>query len=146
MVRFGLHWGATLFIGSITTSARAEVTALGFTAPIFATLLATLVLGEIVGARRWAAVLVGFGGTLLMGVFAGLVASACVAPALVTMLVFVARGSAESGVSPAGVPGGYSGNAGLPEAKRQARRRRRRTARRLSPRPVRRVPWRVRGG
>ena len=29
MIRFGLHWGATLFIGSITTSARAEVTALG---------------------------------------------------------------------------------------------------------------------
>jgi len=29
VVRFGLHWGATLFIGSVTTSARAEVTALG---------------------------------------------------------------------------------------------------------------------
>ena len=29
VMRFGLHWGATLFIGSITTSARAEVTALG---------------------------------------------------------------------------------------------------------------------
>ena len=29
VIRFGLHWGATLFIGSITTSARAEVTALG---------------------------------------------------------------------------------------------------------------------
>ena len=29
VIRFGLHWGATLFIGSITTAARAEVTALG---------------------------------------------------------------------------------------------------------------------
>lgn len=28
-LRFGLHWGATLFIGRITTSARTEVTALG---------------------------------------------------------------------------------------------------------------------
>jgi class 3 adenylate cyclase len=29
VVRFGLHWGATVFIGKISTSARAEVTALG---------------------------------------------------------------------------------------------------------------------
>ena len=29
VMRFGLHWGATLFMGSITTSARTEVTALG---------------------------------------------------------------------------------------------------------------------
>lgn len=29
VVRFGLHWGATLFMGSIVTSARTEVTALG---------------------------------------------------------------------------------------------------------------------
>jgi drug/metabolite transporter (DMT)-like permease len=43
-----------------------EVTALGFTAPIFTTLLAALVLGEIVGARRWAAVIVGFVGALII--------------------------------------------------------------------------------
>ena len=28
-LRFGLHWGSTLYIGRITTSARTEVTALG---------------------------------------------------------------------------------------------------------------------
>jgi class 3 adenylate cyclase len=29
VVRFGLHWGSTVFIGNISTTARAEVTALG---------------------------------------------------------------------------------------------------------------------
>ncbi len=29
MLRFGLHWGSTLYVGSITTGGRAEVTALG---------------------------------------------------------------------------------------------------------------------
>ncbi len=29
LMRFGLHWGATLYVGQITTRARAEVTALG---------------------------------------------------------------------------------------------------------------------
>jgi class 3 adenylate cyclase len=29
IMRFGLHWGATLYVGQITTSGRAEVTALG---------------------------------------------------------------------------------------------------------------------
>ncbi len=29
VLRFGLHWGSTLYVGSITTSGRAEVTALG---------------------------------------------------------------------------------------------------------------------
>jgi class 3 adenylate cyclase len=28
-LRFGLHWGATLYVGSITTPGRSEVTALG---------------------------------------------------------------------------------------------------------------------
>ncbi len=28
-MRFGLHWGSTLYVGQITTSGRAEVTALG---------------------------------------------------------------------------------------------------------------------
>jgi drug/metabolite transporter (DMT)-like permease len=42
------------------------VTALGFTMPLFLTLLAIPVLGEKVGWRRWLAVLVGFCGVLLM--------------------------------------------------------------------------------
>lgn len=29
VLRFGLHWGSTLYVGNITTSARSEVTALG---------------------------------------------------------------------------------------------------------------------
>jgi class 3 adenylate cyclase len=29
VLRFGLHWGATLYVGQILTSGRAEVTALG---------------------------------------------------------------------------------------------------------------------
>ena len=29
VMRFGLHWGSTLYIGGITTGARREVTALG---------------------------------------------------------------------------------------------------------------------
>jgi class 3 adenylate cyclase len=29
VVRFGLHWGSTLYIGGISTGARSEVTALG---------------------------------------------------------------------------------------------------------------------
>ena len=29
MLRFGLHWGSTLYVGSISTGGRTEVTALG---------------------------------------------------------------------------------------------------------------------
>lgn len=42
------------------------VTALNFTMPLFLTALSVPLLGETVGPRRWAAVLVGFGGVLLM--------------------------------------------------------------------------------
>ena len=44
----------------------ATVTALGFTMPLFLTLLSVPLLGERVGARRGAAVLLGFCGVLLM--------------------------------------------------------------------------------
>ena len=44
----------------------ASVSALGFTMPLFLTLLSVPMLGERVGPRRMAAVLVGFGGVLLM--------------------------------------------------------------------------------
>lgn len=44
----------------------ADVTALTFTAPLFSTLGAGLLLGEKVGVRRWGAVLVGFAGTLVI--------------------------------------------------------------------------------
>jgi class 3 adenylate cyclase len=29
VMRFGLHWGSTLYVGNISTTARTEVTALG---------------------------------------------------------------------------------------------------------------------
>jgi drug/metabolite transporter (DMT)-like permease len=49
----------------------ATVTALGFTMPLFLTLLAVPLLGERVGPRRGGAVLVGFGGVLLMALPGG---------------------------------------------------------------------------
>ena len=44
----------------------AEVTALAFVAPIFATILAVLFLGEVVRLRRWAAILFGFAGVMVV--------------------------------------------------------------------------------
>ncbi|WP_421708328.1 DMT family transporter [Algihabitans sp.] len=44
----------------------ADVTAIGFTTPLFATVLAIFLLGEAVRWRRWTATLVGFGGVLIM--------------------------------------------------------------------------------
>ena len=44
----------------------AEATAIGFSVPIFATLLAAMVLGEPTGRWRWGAVLVGFIGVLVI--------------------------------------------------------------------------------
>lgn len=44
----------------------ADATAINFTAPIFATILSFLVLKEFVGVHRWAAVLVGFLGVLIV--------------------------------------------------------------------------------
>ncbi len=44
----------------------AEATALYFTAPFFATILAIMFLGEVVRARRWAAIAIGFAGALVV--------------------------------------------------------------------------------
>ena len=44
----------------------ADATAINFTAPIFATVLSFLVLKEFVGLQRWAAVLIGFAGVLIV--------------------------------------------------------------------------------
>ncbi|MFW5681246.1 MAG: DMT family transporter [Pseudomonadota bacterium] len=66
-LRGGLQTVAMLgwFYG-ITIIPMATVAALSFTAPLFATLLAVLVLGEVVGVRRWAALAAGFLGTLII--------------------------------------------------------------------------------
>ena len=44
----------------------ADVTAFGFVMPIFAVIMAAIILKEDVGAWRWGAVIVGFGGVMLM--------------------------------------------------------------------------------
>jgi drug/metabolite transporter (DMT)-like permease len=59
--------GAMLsFFYALTIAPLSQVTALGFTAPIFATVLAALLLGEVVRLRRWSAVAIGFFGVLLI--------------------------------------------------------------------------------
>ena len=73
----------------------ADVTALSFTMPLFATAGAALLLGETVRARRWSAILVGFVGALLvlrpdfsgLGFGAGLALSNAVALAASTLAV-----------------------------------------------------------
>lgn len=55
----------TAFYGYATLP-LAEVTALGFTMPLFLTALSIPLLGERVGPRRWAAVILGFLGVLLI--------------------------------------------------------------------------------
>ena len=72
--RFGAHFrrsflGATgmfFTFGSIVLLPLAEATTLGFTVPIFATILSALVLREQVGIHRWAAVIIGFVGVLVV--------------------------------------------------------------------------------
>jgi drug/metabolite transporter (DMT)-like permease len=72
--RFGLHavraalnvFAMLSFFYALSIAPLSEVTALGFTAPIFATLLAALVLGEAVRLRRWSAIAVGFLGVLII--------------------------------------------------------------------------------
>jgi len=72
--RLGLHLlRAALAITAMVTSFTAmtlmplaEATALGFTAPIFASILAVLVLGEPMRVRRWSAVAVGLLGALII--------------------------------------------------------------------------------
>ncbi|MBF0325363.1 MAG: DMT family transporter [Alphaproteobacteria bacterium] len=44
----------------------AQVTAIAFAAPLLMTALSVPVLGEVVGRKRWAAVILGFGGILLI--------------------------------------------------------------------------------
>ena len=51
---------------AITMIPLAEATALGFTAPLFATIGAVLVLGEVIRARRVAALVAGFVGMLIV--------------------------------------------------------------------------------
>ena len=51
---------------ALSIAPLAQVTALGFSAPIFASVLAVLFLGEVVRLRRWTAIFLGFAGTLVI--------------------------------------------------------------------------------
>lgn len=58
--------GMAFTFGAVILLPLAEATTLGFTVPIFATILSALFLGESVGRHRWAAVLAGFAGVLIV--------------------------------------------------------------------------------
>ena len=58
--------GAIFWFASMIYLPLAEATALGYTAPLFATLGPVLFLDEVVGNRRWWALAVGFIGTLII--------------------------------------------------------------------------------
>lgn len=58
--------GAYLFIFALSLAPVADVIALSFSRGLFIVVLAVLVLGEIVGWRRWTACVVGFVGVLVM--------------------------------------------------------------------------------
>lgn len=58
--------GMLAFFWAISLAPLATISAIGFTAPLFATLLAILILSEKVGLRRWVGIGVGFAGTLLI--------------------------------------------------------------------------------
>ncbi len=72
----------TLGFLALSVLPLAEQTALGYTQPLFVTILAIPFLGEKVGIHRWSAVLIGFCGVLLIAAGQG-VGFGAVPPALV---------------------------------------------------------------
>lgn len=58
--------GAYLFILALSLAPVADVVALSFSRALFIVVLAVLMLGEVVGWRRWSACAVGFAGVLVM--------------------------------------------------------------------------------
>jgi S-adenosylmethionine uptake transporter len=67
LVMSGAHLaGMVCYFMAIAYLPLAEVIALGFSKPLFVTLGAALVLGEVVRARRWSAVAVGFFGVMIV--------------------------------------------------------------------------------
>ena len=62
-----LNAGAMLsFFYGLSITPLAQATALGFSVPLFATVLAVFFLGEVVGIKRWTAIAIGFLGTLVI--------------------------------------------------------------------------------
>ena len=67
ILRGGLNSGFMLgFFFALGLIPIAEATALNFTAPLFVTLLAVIILKERVGWRRWLALFIGFASTLVI--------------------------------------------------------------------------------
>jgi drug/metabolite transporter (DMT)-like permease len=72
--RFGAHIKRAIFgltgmffvYGAVVLLPLAEATALSFTAPFFAVMLGVILFKEKVGKYRWGAVLLGFGGVLVL--------------------------------------------------------------------------------
>ncbi len=72
--RIGLHLlrassnvvAMLMFFMALSMTPLAQVQALGFTAPLFATVLAVFILGERVRLRRWTALIAGFIGALII--------------------------------------------------------------------------------
>ena len=72
--RFGGHMARAslnivnmlIFFTAVSLIPLSELVALGFTAPIFATLLSLVILKERVGIRRWLAIIAGFGGAMVV--------------------------------------------------------------------------------
>lgn len=58
--------GMTAAFTSYTLIPLADATALTFTAPLFAAVIAALFLGEVIRIRRWTAIFVGFIGTMIV--------------------------------------------------------------------------------
>jgi drug/metabolite transporter (DMT)-like permease len=58
--------GMFLWFAALPLTSLAEITALGFTGPIFVTIGAALFLGEKVRLRRWIAIIVGFIGAMII--------------------------------------------------------------------------------
>ena len=67
LLRVGLILASTvLFFGALRTMSLAEANAISFTTPLLITIMSGVILGEVVGARRWIAVATGFAGVLLV--------------------------------------------------------------------------------
>lgn len=67
ILRTGLQAVSSLtFILALKSTALATATALHFTAPIFATVIAVFTLGERISVRRWSAILLAFAGTYVI--------------------------------------------------------------------------------
>jgi drug/metabolite transporter (DMT)-like permease len=90
-------FGMFFTYGAVLLLPLAEATTLGFTAPIFAVLIAMVLFGERIGPYRWAAVVIGFAGVLVVmqpgsgnheGVTLIGVAVGLMAPLMVTIISF----------------------------------------------------------